>query len=68
MNREPPAVDLTKPAVRLERVVEPLGATVKRLVPVEEATVNRLAVEVVVVPWITSRPKGVVVPIPTFPP
>ena len=44
-----------------------MGATVNRLVPVEEATVNRLAVEVVVVPWITSRPKGVVVPMPTLP-
>jgi hypothetical protein len=59
---------LTKPVPKEERVVEPLGATLNREEPVEEATVKRLAVEVVFVPATTIKPKGVVVPMPTFPP
>jgi hypothetical protein len=65
-NREP-FKDWTMPVVRDVMVVEPLGKTENKPVPVEEATVSRLAVEVVTVPWTVSRAPGVVVPMPTLP-
>ncbi len=52
---------------REERVVEPFGFTENKVAPVELATVSRLVVEVVVVPWMVSSTCGVVVPMPTFP-
>lgn len=66
--KAPAEVDWTLPAPRLAMVVEPLGKTENKLLPVEEATVNRLAIEVVTVPWTVNNPCGVVVPMPTFPP
>jgi hypothetical protein len=53
--------------VKEDRVVEPLEATVKRLTPVEEATVKTLAVEPPV-PCTDNRETGALEPIPTLPP
>lgn len=66
MYRDPPEVDLTRPAPREEMVVEPLLATVRREAPVEELTVKTLSVGLVDVPCTTKVAVGVVEPMPTL--
>ncbi len=68
-NRAPPEVDWTLPAVREERVVEPLEATLKSWALVEEAT-TKMGVEVlpsVFTPWTVRMATGVVELTPILP-
>ena len=67
VNREPPAVDLTKPAPKEEMLVEPLAATVNKAVPVEEATLKTSVVGRVEVPWTERVATGEEEPTPTKP-
>ncbi len=67
--KAPPAVDLTKPAVRLATVVEPLAATENSWALEEEAT-TKIGVVVLAFklePWTTSMAVGVVLLMPIRP-
>ena len=62
-----PLMLVTTPVDKEEIVVEPLGLTVKRLAPLEEATVKTFCVGKVDVPWTNKVEELVVVPIATEP-
>jgi hypothetical protein len=65
MNREP-ALALTTPVPKEDRVVEPLEATAKNgAVLVEDEAIMNKALVLPLVPWIASKAEGEVVPMPT---
>ena len=67
MYRAPAEVDLTKPAIKDDRVVEPLEAMVKAETPEDEATLRISVVGRVEVPWTDRVATGVEEPMPTKP-